>query len=183
MTLYKVESYWEKESKKAKQRRTYIGPKNKVRGRDVKTVLSELSVKHYGNIALLEDIAEKTQLLKTLQKNFCADYREILALAWFQIMESDADYLFPYWLGDQYLDQVKMLYSTDIAGLYKRIGRNQKAIGRFTGEWIGTMQPIHGIYYDITSFSSYSTGIDYVEWGYNCDKENLPQINISQAQP
>jgi transposase len=179
--LYKVESYWDKESKKAKQRRTYIGPKNKVRGSDVKTVLSELSVKHYGNIALLEDIAEKTQLLKTLQKNFCADYREILALAWFQIMESDADYLFPYWHGEQYLDQVKMLYSTDISGLYERIGRNRKAMGRFTGDWLGTMQPIHGIYYDITSFSSYSTGIDYVEWGYNRDRENLPQINMGMV--
>jgi hypothetical protein len=29
-------------------------------------------------------------------------------------MESDADYLFPYWLGEQHLEQVKMLYSSDI---------------------------------------------------------------------
>jgi transposase len=144
-------------------------------------VLSALSVKHYGNIALLEDIAEKTRLLEILKKSFGSDYREILALAWFQIMESDADYLFPYWLGEQYLDQVKMLYSTDISGLYERIGRNQKAMERFTGDWIGNMQPIHGIYYDITSFSSYSTGIDYVEWGYNRDRENLPQINMGMV--
>ena len=85
--LYQVESYWDKEKKKARQRRTYIGPKNRVRGGDVKPVLSELTVKHYGNIALLEDIAEKTRLLPTLEKNFGSDYREILALAWFQIME------------------------------------------------------------------------------------------------
>ena len=179
--LYQVESYWDKEKKKARQRRTYIGPKDRVRGGEVKPVLSELTVKHYGNIALLEDISEKIRLLKTLKKNFGADYREILALAWFQIMESDADYLFPYWLGEQHLEQVKMLYSTDISGLYERIGRNQKAIEQFTGDWIGNMQPIHGIYYDITSFSSYSTGIDYVEWGYNRDNENLPQINMGMV--
>jgi len=179
--LYKVESYWDKEKKKARQRRTYIGPKDRVRGGDVKPVLSELSVKHYGNIALLEEIAEKTHLKKTLKKNFSSDYMEILALAWFQIMESDADYLFPYWLCEQSFDGVKMLYSTDISGLYERIGRNQKVMEQFTGDWIGTMQPIEGIYYDITSFSSYSTGIDYVEWGYNRDKEDLPQINMGMV--
>jgi len=179
--LYKAESYWDKEKKKARQRRTYIGTQDRVRGGNVKPVLSELSVKHYGNIALMEDIAEKTGLLKTLKKNFGSDYREILALAWFQIMESDADYLFPYWLGEQSFEQVKMLYSTDISSLYARIGRNQKAMEQFTGNWIVNMQPIEGIYYDITSFSSYSTGIDCVEWGYNRDKENLPQINMGMV--
>jgi transposase len=179
--LYNVESYWDKDKKKARQRRTYIGPKDRVRVSNVKPVLSALTVKHYGNIALLGDIAEKTRLLETLKKNFGSDYREILALAWFQIMESDADYLFPYWLGEQCLEQVKTLYSTDISGLYERIGRNQIAMERFTRDWIGNMQPIHGIYYDITSFSSYSTGIDYVEWGYNRDKEDLPQINMGMV--
>ena len=98
--LYKVESYWDKEKKKARQRRTYIGTKDRIRGNGVKPVLSELRVQHYGNIALLEDIAAKTRLLPTLEKNFGADYREILALAWFQIMESDAGYLFPYLFGE-----------------------------------------------------------------------------------
>jgi transposase len=179
--LYQVESYWDKEKKKARQRRTYIGPKDRIRGGDVKPILSELSVKHYGNIALMEHIAEKTHLLSILKKNFGADYREILALAWFQIMGSDADYLFPYWLGEQQFEQVRMLYSTDISALYERIGRNQKTIEQFTADWIGNMQPIEGIYYDITSFSSYSTGIDYVEWGYNRDKEDLPQINMGMV--
>ena len=50
--LYKVESYWDKERKKARQRRTYIGPQDRVRGGDVKPVLSELSIKHYGNTAV-----------------------------------------------------------------------------------------------------------------------------------
>ena len=52
--LYQVESYWDKEKKRARQRRTYIGPKDRVRGEDVKPILSELSVKHYGNICTLQ---------------------------------------------------------------------------------------------------------------------------------
>lgn len=32
--------------------------------------------------------------------------------------------------------------------------------------------------YDVTSISSYSNGIESLEWGYNRDKENLPQLNM-----
>lgn len=33
--------------------------------------------------------------------------------------------------------------------------------------------------YDVTSISSYSKGIESLEWGYNRDKESLPQINFA----
>ena len=32
--------------------------------------------------------------------------------------------------------------------------------------------------YDVTSVSSYSKGIEDLEWGYNRDKEKLPQVNM-----
>ena len=32
--------------------------------------------------------------------------------------------------------------------------------------------------YDVTSISSYSKGIESLEWGYNRDKEKLPQLNM-----
>ena len=62
--LYQVESYWDKDKKKSRQRRTYIGPKDRVGGGKVKPVLSELSVKHYGNIS---EISKKQ---KDIFKNF-----------------------------------------------------------------------------------------------------------------
>ena len=34
------------------------------------------------------------------------------------------------------------------------------------------------IAYDVTSVSTYSGGISEAEWGYNRDKEKLPQINL-----
>ncbi|MDR0575402.1 MAG: IS1634 family transposase [Tannerella sp.] len=48
-------------------------------------------------------------------------------------------------------------------------------------QWISSLEPVRGIYYDIASFSSYSTKIDFVEWGYNRDKETLPQINLGMV--
>ena len=48
----------------------------------------------------------------------------------------------------------------------------------FFRDWI-SLQPENEYYaYDITSFSSYAKGISDLEWGYNRDKEKLPQINL-----
>lgn len=48
----------------------------------------------------------------------------------------------------------------------------------FFKAWLA-LQPENEYYaYDVTSFSSYSTNITEMEWGYNRDKEKLPQINI-----
>jgi transposase len=49
----------------------------------------------------------------------------------------------------------------------------------FFQAWIKQQpKPPKYLAYDVTSFSSYSTNIAEVEWGYNRDKEKLPQINI-----
>ncbi|GHV08980.1 hypothetical protein FACS1894160_4150 [Bacteroidia bacterium] len=109
------------------------------------------------------------------------DYNEIIALAYYEIMEASPGYLFHYWLEEQDFKCVKSMYSSDISKLHESIGRNQPARTLFTKKWIESLQPIHGIYYDITSFSSYSTKNDFVEWGYNRDKEALPQINLGMV--
>jgi len=49
---------------------------------------------------------------------------------------------------------------------------------KFFRAWV-KQQPNNEHYaYDVTSFSSYATGIAETEWGYNRDKEKLPQINF-----
>jgi transposase len=96
-------------------------------------------------------------------------------------MEASPGYLFHYWLEEQNMKGTKSLYSSDISKLHESIGRDQKGRDQFMRQWISALAPIKGIYYDITSFSSYSTKIDFVEWGYNRDKETLPQINLGMV--
>ncbi|GHV41542.1 hypothetical protein FACS1894187_23330 [Synergistales bacterium] len=48
----------------------------------------------------------------------------------------------------------------------------------FFEEWVRIRQEQEYIAYDVTSISTYSAGIDAAEWGYNRDKESLPQINL-----
>ena len=48
----------------------------------------------------------------------------------------------------------------------------------FFKKWIPLHAPDGLVCYDVTSVSSYSQRIDGIEYGYNRDKEKLPQMNI-----
>jgi transposase len=73
------------------------------------------------------------------------------------------------------------MYSSDVSSLHFALGSNEQGKMEFTKKWIEKVNPKQGIYYDITSFSSYSTKNEFVEWGYNRDRENLPQINLGMV--
>ena len=88
-----------------------------------------------------------------------------------------ASYLYNHWQDENY-GTGRHLYSADLSALYHGLGENQQAIFDFFDSWISACSPKSGIYFDITSLSSYSTQIDFVEWGYNRDRENLPQVNM-----
>ncbi|MHA2219010.1 MAG: IS1634 family transposase [Candidatus Hodarchaeales archaeon] len=176
--LYKVESYWDKEKKQSRQKRTYIGPKQNKNKLRIKSKSSDLISKNFGSIFLLQFLSDKLKLTEILKSVFPENYLEIFALAYYELMEASAFYLFPYWLDEQYLPGVKKLYSSGISELCECLGRSEKQRIDFILRWAEYLKPIEGIYYDITSISSYSTNIDFVEWGYNRDKENLPQLNM-----
>ncbi len=176
--LYKVESYWDKDKKQPRQKRTYIGPKWKQNKAKIKQKGSDLVTKNYGNILLLKYLSDKLGLTEILRNIFPDNYLEIFGLAYYEIMEASALYLFPYWLDEQYLPKVKKLYSSGISNLCEDIGRSQRQRVEFIHKWVEHLKPIKAIYYDITSISSYSTNIDFIEWGYNRDNENLPQLNM-----
>jgi transposase len=176
--LYKVESYWDKDKKQPRQKRTYIGPKRRKNKLRIKSKSTDLIAKNFGSVFLLQFLSDKLKLTEILKSVFPESYLEIFALAYYELMEASAFYLFPYWLDEQYLPEVKKLYSNGISNLCERLGRSEKQRMDFMLKWAEYLKPIKGIYYDITSISSYSTNIDFVEWGYNRDKENLPQLNM-----
>jgi len=61
-----------------------------------------------------------------LKNTFPGYYNEILALAYYNIMQNEPTYLFPYWLDEQYLPTVKKMHSSDISNLYDQIGGMQR---------------------------------------------------------
>jgi len=51
-------------------------------------------------------------------------------------------------------------------------------MSNFLHQWIVLNNSVKAVYYDITSISSYSEKIGFIEWGYNRDSEDLAQINL-----
>ena len=90
-------------------------------------------------------------------------------------------YLFPQWFHEHCNIKSRSLHSPEISSLCERTGVNQVAIRDFFTRWINKTGTDSDIYYDITSISSYSDNIDFIEWGYNRDHENLPQTNLGIA--
>lgn len=179
--LYEVTSVWDKEKKKPIQKRKYLGAENKIYSKSKNVDYSKVISKNHGNIALLQDLAIKSGVAEVLKEYFPLDYESILSLAYYEISEASASYLYHYWLEEQNLASVQRLHSAQISEFYTKLGLDQKTRLKFNKAWIDYLKPIHGVYYDITSVSSYATEIDFVEWGYNRDKENLAQINIGMV--
>ena len=176
--LYEVVSYWDKSKKQPRQHRTYLGPKETQNKENNESKPINLITKSWGNIFWVKFIAQHLGLEKLLKEFFPEDFREILALAYYEIMEGSVLYLFQYWHDEHDLPAVKKMYSSSISCLVDEIGRNQASRHNFLQQWMNTLKPIRSVYYDITSISSYSTNIDFIEWGYNRDKEKLPQLNM-----
>jgi len=176
--LYSVDSYWDKEAKKVKQKRTYLGPKANDKMADLDKIASKIKVKNYGSTFLLQSLAQKAGLINLLQKIFPDDYTHILYLIYYQICQPDPNYLFRYWLDEQYVENVTNLFSGDVSELFEKLGNAKNQRFEFCQQWIDLQKPVKAIFYDITSISSYSKNIEWVEPGYNRDKENLPQINL-----
>ncbi|MBW6482751.1 MAG: IS1634 family transposase [Vicingaceae bacterium] len=179
--LYEVTSLWDKEKKKPIQKRKYLGPENKIYTKSKNADYSKVISKNHGNITLLQDLGIKSGVTEVLRKYFPLDFENILALAYYEISEASASYLYHYWLEEQNLPNIPKLHSSQISDFYAKLGLDQKTRLEFNKVWIEHLKPIHGVYYDITSVSSYATEIDFVEWGYNRDKENLAQINIGMV--
>jgi len=179
--LYETESYWDKDKKQPRQRSKYLGPKQRAETKKIKRALEKLVSKSYGNIYLLEEISKSIGLHDVLKDCYPDIYKKILANSFYEIIGESKNYLFRHFQDEHFFEDVKTMYSSDVSELHLTLGTNEQSKFEFTKKWIEKVNPQDGIYYDITSFSSYSTKNDFVEWGYNRDKENLPQINLGMV--
>ena len=180
--LYEVNSYWDKNKKQSRQKRKYIGPKERIEEKKVKlTDKSEIISKSVGNIALLKNISDKIGLRDILKKFFPDDFSDILNLSFYNICNATAGYLYNYWHDEHHLDNNRSLYSEDISAIYNKIGSKESSCNNFMSDWSKSLNSGNSLYYDITSISSYGSNNSFLEWGYNRDGENLEQINLGSV--
>jgi transposase len=178
--LYESRSYWDKEKKTPRTKMVYLGKEDPVT-KEISPPGKKWTPKasrDFGNIFLLEKISSKIGLTEILKTAFPNEWRSILACVFFEVSEGKPLYLCSTWLESTYTDLLDALPSQRISELLKAVGEDLRARLEFSRLWMRKRRDDKFIVFDITSISSYSKLIESVEWGYNRDRENLPQINL-----
>ena len=188
-TVYAYEnvSYWDKATKTTKHKRKCIGhvdaetgevvPNHK-KGRAVgsETKTQTCIVKGIGISLLLDHIANETGLHKAMRFAFEDDWEQIAACAYFLVSEGAALSRMERWAYAHATPYNNILTSQRISELLVRITGERQM--RFFSSWIEQNRSNEYYAMDVTSVSSYSEMIEFVRYGYNRDKERLPQVNI-----
>ena len=196
---YESVSYWDKEKKQSRAKRTLIGRVDEATGEIVPTdgrgrksnsdespkktgpVPTEIAQRRFfGATYLFDSIGEKLGITKDLKTCFPNHYKQILSIAYYLIMEeSNPLFRFEKWHTTHKHPYEKNIPSQRSSELFASITEeNKEHFFRLQGK-----RRIENEYwaYDITSISSYSELISQVQWGNNKEDDRLPQINLAMV--
>lgn len=134
-------------------------------------------VRSNGVYRLFSRICQKTGIEGLLKQLYPEHWRKILTVAQYMLTEGNVMYYLPDWQDETVSYESERLSDREISRLFADLDEEGRLM--FFRAWM--KQTYRGEYlaYDVTSISSYGKGIEDLEWGYNRDKECLPQINMA----
>ena len=176
--LYEITPYYDREKKKIRQRSRYIAPM-----KDGKPVERYAVTYTYGDLLPVIKAARDLKLPDILKK-IAGEYADILlTMAINRIIRPEAMDLISEWYEDSYMSTV---YSADLSSA--TLSRAMAALGKmnlnhaFLNEIIKVTGIKGALYYDLTSYSSQSRNIDFLEYGYSRSDTGYPQVNVSLVE-
>ena len=192
---YDSVSTWDKEKKQSRSKRTLIGRLEEETGEIVptdgrmkkaKTPKSLSKTKRtaqyarlfFGATYLLDRIGEKLGVANDLQQCFPGLYKQILSLVYYLIIEDKNPlYRFEKWGLTHKHPHGQDIPSQRSSEIF--MGITEESIQQFFK--LQGKRRIEKEYwaYDITSISSYSEALKQVQYGFNKEGDDLPQINLA----
>ena len=130
----------------------------------------------HGVFSLLSGISKKIGLESIVRDSFPELWEQILSLAFYIVATGDPAMYCEDWISKSESYDCGSMSSQRISDLLIGISNGERL--DFYEKWGSYRNELEYFALDITSVSSYSQLINDVEWGYNRDKEKLPQINI-----
>jgi len=194
---YESVSYWDKEKKQSRAKRTLIGRLDEQNGKIVPTdgrgrkkkdgqlpanpgpvPVTKTARLFYGATYLLDAIGEKLGITEDLKKCFPKTFKQILSIAYYLILEDKNPlYRFEKWgtlHKHPYGENITSQRSSELFASITEEGKNEffRLQGRRRMEnefWA----------YDITSISSCSEYLRQIQYGKNEEDDRLPQLNLA----
>ena len=146
-------------------------------GRHVDNEIGEHTVASCGAAYCLRGIARCTGLEKVLSECFPQQHNEILAASFYMVCEGNVMLYIDDWYDETGIKFARRMDDRQCSRLFASLGEGQ--CSRFFQMWVDRSKEHEYTAYDVTSISTYSTGIDIAEPGYNRDGDQLPQINLA----
>ena len=134
------------------------------------------SILNFGDFFLLDSLAKDIGLAAVLQNVFGELGDDILLLAIYTALTGQAYYRCDGWCRETLTGRKKVITSQRCSRVLTTIDEHKRM--DFFRAWVHARQQHEYLAYDVTSISSYARGNDVVEFGYNRDNEDLPQINL-----
>jgi transposase len=196
---YESVSYWDKEKKQSRSKRTLIGRVDKTSGGIVPTdgrgrknragtdskpskrgpaPAPEASRRFYGATYLFDAIGEKLGIVADLKRCFGDTHKQILSIAYYLILEEQgALFRFEKWGVLHKHPHGKHISSQRSSELFASITEAQKQ-QFFTLQ--GKRRADQEFWaYDTTSISSYSEVLAQIQYGHNKEYDPLAQLNLA----
>lgn len=187
--VYEAVSVWDKEKKASTNKQVCIGKLNPETGEFIPSkrlhalphALSNNQVTATCLVAgpslLLDTITHELEIEKLLKKCFPEGYQQVLSVVYFLVQKGGALSHCESWCKSHLHPCQQVLTSQAISKLLA--SQTEDARQTFFKQWSSVIVDKECLCYDITSVSSYAQQNEYVKYGYNRDKEKLPQINMA----
>jgi transposase len=187
---YESISYWDKEKKQSRAKRTLIGRVDKESGEIVPTdgrgrrkkkkvdTISYSKRSFYGATYLLDKIGEKLGIVNDLKQCYPQHYQQILSIAYYLILESNSPlYRFEKWSMLHRHPFGQNISSQRSSELFAMI--DEKSKNSFFSLQAKRREKEEYWAYDTTSISSYSEQLRQVQYGHNKENDPLAQLNLA----
>lgn len=187
--VYEAVSVWDKEKKLSTNKQVCIGKLYPVTGELIpsKRLQAASSAPHpdmvtatclvAGPSLLLDAVTKELGIESLLKKCFPDDHQQVLSVVYFLVQRGGALSHCESWCKSHLHPFQDVLSSQAISKLLA--SQTEDARQTFFKQWGTVIMEKECLCFDITSVSSYSEQNEYVKYGYNRDKEKLPQINMA----
>lgn len=179
--LYEITPYYDPETKIIRQKSRYLGKNKDGKPIKVRTKLPKKSYS-YGEFIPLLNIIKELKVEEILHRYLPEkDVKTVLTLAQSRVAKPLTLYHISSWNEGTILSKLYgqlPLSSQSLSILLNKIGNSDLPF-EFSRDLIQNVSTSNSLIYDITSLSSYSDLINLLEYGYNRDDLNAPQVNLS----
>ncbi len=141
-----------------------------------KPMPSTTGIQSVGSYAAFQGICDKLGLTKLVKRYFPEHWEQMLTAAQYMLSEGNVMYYLKDYMQEHKTAGTDSLDDAQISRMFSQLRQEDMLL--FFREWMKNRKQKEYVAYDVTSVSSYGKQIEDLEWGYNRDKEKLPQINI-----